>query len=70
LSFSVVDVLLLANTKAAFEALRQRLGTHFNFVQANQHLQKHFRSATTIELLKHKADGFGLRRHAGQSDRK
>ena len=35
LSFSVIDVMLFANTKAAFESLHGRLMTHFNFLQAN-----------------------------------
>ena len=32
LSFSVIDVLLLANTKLAFESLHRRVRTHRNFL--------------------------------------
>ena len=39
LAFSVIDVLLLANTKAAFETLHQRLVTHINFLRADSNLQ-------------------------------
>ncbi|KAL1503646.1 hypothetical protein AB1Y20_012120 [Prymnesium parvum] len=50
LAFSVIDILLLANTKAAFETLRQLLVTHLNFLRADANLQHHFRSATRAEL--------------------
>jgi len=50
LSFSVIDVLLLANTKAAFEALQQRLVTHLNFLRADANLQRRFRAASAEEL--------------------
>lgn len=39
LAFNVIDVLLLANTKAAFEMLHQRLATHINFLRADANLQ-------------------------------
>jgi len=50
LAFSVIDVLLLANTKAAFETLHQLMVTHLNFLRADANLQHHFRSATRAEL--------------------
>jgi hypothetical protein len=43
-------VLLLANTKAAFEALRQRIVTHRNFVRADANLKRRFRTANADEL--------------------
>ena len=52
LSISVIDVLLLANTKAAFEALRQRVVTHLNFVRADANLKRRFRAADADELSK------------------
>ena len=50
LSISVISVLLLANTKAAFEALRQRVVTHRNFVRADANLKRRFRTADPDEL--------------------
>ena len=51
-SFSVIDVLLLANTKGAAEGLHRRLLTHRNFLRADSNLQKMFRSASAAELSK------------------
>ena len=55
LSISVISVLLLANTKAAFEALRQRIVTHRNFVRADANLKRRFRTAEADELAKVRA---------------
>ena len=49
-TFSVVDVLLLANTKASYEALQRRVTTHRNFLRADANLQHRFRTATAAEL--------------------
>ena len=46
----MISVLLLANTKAAFEALRQRVVTHRNFVRADANLKRRFRTADADEL--------------------
>ena len=48
-------MLLLANTKAAFEALRQRIVTHRNFVRADANLKRRFRTAEADELAKVRA---------------
>ena len=55
LSISVISVLLLANTKAALEALRQRIVTHRNFVRADANLKRRFRTAEADELAKVRA---------------
>ena len=39
LSLSVLDVLLLANTKASYDALHRRFVTHRNFLRADANLQ-------------------------------
>jgi len=49
-SFSVIDVLLFANAKLAFEGLHRRVVTHRNFLRADANLQKLFRSASPEEL--------------------
>jgi hypothetical protein len=50
LSFSVIDVLLLANTKVAVESLHRRYVTHRNFVKADANLKQRFRTASAEEL--------------------
>ena len=52
ITFSIIDVLLLANAKLAFEGLHRRVVTHRNFLRADSNLQKLFRSATEAELEK------------------
>ena len=51
-SFSVIDVLLFANAKLAFEGLHRRVVTHRNFLRADANLQKLFRTASPEELAK------------------
>lgn len=52
LSFSVIDVLLLASTKLAVESLHRRCTTHRNFLRADANLRERFRDAMPDELAK------------------